>query len=124
MMNDYFLLTSRLFSPLTAVLDSNAIFSHLSKTTSVKVDFLVVFMLILVMPFGVRSKSIRNISGLSTSQKGCFNYLLNSTSVAGRGGGGGHGLGVRWKPKPDKFVFYRNSFRKILTYNDYNLIKI
>ena len=123
-MNDYFLLTSRLFSPLTSVLDATAIFSHLSKTTSVKVDFLVVFMLILVFPFGAKANSHRETSSLFTSKPGCFNYLLNSTSVAGRGGGGGHGLGVRWKPKPDKFVFYRNSFRKILTYNDYNLIKI
>ena len=123
-MNDYFLLTSRLFSPLTSVLDADAIFSHLSKTTSVKANFLLVFMLILVLPFGVKSNSYKAFSGLCTSRNGCFNYLLNSTSVAGRGGGGGHGFVSRWKPKPDKFVFYRNSFRNILTYNDYNLIKI
>lgn len=123
-MNDYFLLTTKLFSPLATVFDFNVIFSHLSKTNAVKADFIVVFMLVLAMPFGVESKSIRTTSSFLTSKIGCFNYLLNSTSVAGRGGGGGHGFSAQRMLNRGKHYFCRQYFLEKFTNNDYNLIKI
>jgi hypothetical protein len=93
MVNNYFLFTSKLFTPIVSVIDADLVMPNWKQPVTFKVSFLMVFFLFLAVPFALKASAKKLINSLFGSQIVTRNYLLDSTAIAGRGGGGGGGHG-------------------------------
>lgn len=93
MVNNYFLFTSKLFTPIVSVLDADLVMPNWKQPVNFKVSFLMVFFLFLAVPSALKASAKKLINSLFGSQIVTRNYLLDSAAIAGRGGGGGGGHG-------------------------------
>lgn len=93
MINNYFLFTTKLFAPLGAVLNADLVMPNWKQPVTFKGDFLVVFFLFLSVSTVIKLSVKKLTNSAIKSQIATCNYLLNSSSIAGRGGGGGGGHG-------------------------------
>lgn len=93
MVNNYFLFTSKLFTPIVSVIDADLVMPNWKQPVTFKVSFLMVFFLFLAVPFALKASAKKLINSLFGSQIVTRNYLLDSAAIAGRGGGGGGGHG-------------------------------
>jgi hypothetical protein len=93
MIENYFLFTSKLFTPIVSVLDADLVMPNWNQPATFKVSFLTVFFLFLAVPSALKASAKKLINSLFRSQISTRNYLLDSAAIAGRGGGGGGGHG-------------------------------
>lgn len=93
MVNNYFLFTSKLFTPVVSVLDAHLVMPKWSQPDTFKGGFLTVFFFFLAVPTAFKTTTKKLINSAFKSQITFCNYLLDSAAIAGRGGGGGGGHG-------------------------------
>ena len=92
MVNNYILLTTKLFAPLGAVLGPDLVMPNWNQPNTLKGYFLAVFFLFIAVT-AVKTSTKKLINSAFKSQITFCNYLLDSAAIAGRGGGGGGGGG-------------------------------
>jgi hypothetical protein len=90
MMNNYFSVTSRLYSLFIPVLDVNLVLPNVQIQESRKENFLVVFFFFMALPNAMKVV-VEKIANHFYFQIISLTHLLKSTAFEGRGGGGGHG---------------------------------
>jgi hypothetical protein len=93
MIENYFLFTSKLFTPIVSVIDADLVMPNWNQPVTFKVSFLTVFFLFLAVPSALKANAKKITNSAFMSQITSRNYLLDSAAIAGRGGGGGGGHG-------------------------------
>jgi hypothetical protein len=94
MMQKYYSLTSKLFLPLFV---TQIAVDAIAKTTRVRNNSIVVFLLFVLMTQSQRALALTNSNQLFKPQFSFIKDSMMSPSAQGRGGGGGHGVFCRGK---------------------------